>query len=373
MAQLELSGLAKTFKTGTAVDAVSLTVDRGEIVAIFGPSGAGKTVLLRLIAGIEEPDGGSVHIAGRDVTTDSPEARGIGMAFQNFALFPHMSAYANVASGLTATDTPKDQIYTRVQAIAKMLKIDHVLGHSPRELSNGQKQRTALARALVAEPELLLLDDPLRNVDAKLRYEMRLELPNLLRRYNATALYVTQDYKEAMALADRIVVMLNGKVAQIADSEEVYNAPASVEIARLFGDPTINLLPCEPTRNGAGLTVTIANTRVHIGDGFDVKPGQACIMGMRPEDLVLHDGAADDAIPVDVLAVTPLNERYVFLVKTLDGRELLASSGDPASADRAHGRAYLTIDPTAVLLFDGASGTRMARTTPTAAPAGRLR
>jgi multiple sugar transport system ATP-binding protein len=361
MAQLELSAVTKKFKTGTAVDQVSLSVERGEIVAIFGPSGAGKTVLLRIVAGVEELDAGTVRIGGRDVTTDSPETRGIGMAFQNFALFPHMSAYANVASGLTATDTPKNEIYVRVQAIAKMLKIGHVLGHSPRELSNGQKQRTALARALVAEPEILLLDDPLRNVDAKLRYEMRLELPNLLRRYNATALYVTQDYKEAMALADRIVVMLHGRIAQIASSEAVYNAPASVEIARLFGDPTINLLPCKPVRNGAGLAVTIANTRVHIGSGFAAAPGQSCTLGLRPEDLILQDQPADEAIPVDVLAVTPLNERYVFLVKTLDGRELLASSGDPASAERTHGRAYLRFGPEAVLLFDGTTGARIDR------------
>jgi multiple sugar transport system ATP-binding protein len=291
------------------------------------------------------------------------------MAFQNFALFPHMSAYANVASGLTATDTPKEQIYARVQAVAKMLKIDHVLGHSPRELSNGQKQRTALARALVAEPQILLLDDPLRNVDAKLRYEMRLELPNLLRRYNATVLYVTQDYKEAMALADRIVVMIGGKVLQTATSEEVYNAPATVEIARLFGDPTINLLACEPARNGSGLTVTIANTRVPIGEGFEAVAGKACTLGLRPEDLALRDRQGDDTIPVDVLAVTPLNERYVFLVKTLDGQELLASSGDPRSADQAHGRAYLGFDPNAALLFDGASGIRIPRAGP--APAAR--
>ena len=363
MPQLELVDLTKSFKTGTAVDHLSLGVERGEIVAIFGPSGAGKTVLLRLISGIEEPEGGRVRIGDRDVTRDSPEVRGIGMAFQNFALFPHMSAYGNVASGLTATATPKDQIYARVQAVAKMLKIDHVMGHSPRELSNGQKQRTALARALVAEPEILLLDDPLRNVDAKLRYEMRLELPNLLRRYNATVLYVTQDYKEAMALADRIVVMIGGRIAQVATSERVYNAPATVEIARLFGDPTVNLLACEPALNGAGLTVTIANARVSLGPGFEAAAGRACTLGLRPEDLSLQDEGGDNTVPVDLLAVTPLNERYVFLAKTLDGQELLASSGDPRTAERAHGRAHIRVDPAAVLLFDGASGARIDRGT----------
>ena len=364
MGQLELSSLVKRFKTGTAVDDVSLDVERGEIVAIFGPSGAGKTVLLRIIAGIEEANGGRVRIAGEDVTDDSPEARGIGMAFQNFALFPHMSAYGNIASGLTATDTPKAAIYGRVQAIAKMLKIDHVLGHSPRELSNGQKQRTALARALVAEPRILLLDDPLRNVDAKLRYEMRLELPNVLRRYDTTVLYVTQDYKEAMALADRIVVMIGGRVVQVADSTEVYNRPATVEIARLFGDPTINLIACEPGRDGAIVSATIANTRVALGEGFEDAIGRSCLLGLRPEDLALQDTAG--GIPVDVMAVTPLNERYVFLVKTLEGQELLASSGDARSADRAQGRAYLSFDPAAALLFDGVTKQRIPRAEPAA-------
>lgn len=365
MPHLELTDLTKSFKTGPAVDHLSLGVERGEIVAVFGPSGAGKTVLLRLISGIEEPDGGRVRIAGRDVTLDSPEGRGVGMAFQNFALFPHMSAYANVASGLTATGTPKDRIDARVRAVSTMLKIDHVLGHSPRELSNGQKQRTALARALVAEPQILLLDDPLRNVDAKLRYEMRLELPNLLRRYDATVLYVTQDYKEAMALADRIVVMIGGRAAQVGTSEQVYDAPATVEIARLFGDPTVNLLPCEPALNGSGLTVTIANTRVGLGRGFEAAAGRACTLGLRPETLSLQDEGGDNTVPVDLLAVTPLNERYVFLAKTLDGRELLASSGDPRTAARAHGRAHIRIDPGAVLLFDGASGARIPRTADT--------
>ncbi len=243
MAQLELRDLVKDFKTGRAVDGLTLDVDAGEIVAIFGPSGAGKTVLLRIISGIEEPEAGQVQIGGRDATQDSPEARGIGIAFQNFALFPHMTAYDNVATGLTATGASKDAIKARVDGVAKMLKISHVMGHKPKELSNGQKQRTALARALVASPKILLLDDPLRNVDAKLRYEMRLELPALLRRSGSAVLYVTQDYKEAMALADRIAVMIDGRVVQVDEPETVYTSPATVEIARLFGDPTINLLP----------------------------------------------------------------------------------------------------------------------------------
>ncbi len=364
MAQLELRGLTKDFKTGRAVDGLTLDVESGEIVAIFGPSGAGKTVLLRIISGIEEPESGQVRIGGRDATQDSPEARGIGIAFQNFALFPHMTAYDNIATGLTATGASRDAIRARVDGIAKMLKISHVMGHKPKELSNGQKQRTALARALVASPKILLLDDPLRNVDAKLRYEMRLELPALLRRSGSAVLYVTQDYKEAMALADRIAVMSEGRVVQVDDSETVYTLPASVEIARLFGDPTINLLPVEPAHDGASLTATIANTRVHLGRGFDVAQGQGCILGLRPEDILVEDDPSGDAVPVEVMASTPLNERIVLLLKTLDGQEVLASATEPPLAGRSQGRAYLRFDPETILLFDRASGKRLHRAAP---------
>jgi len=216
MANLEIRSVSKEFKTGKVLDRISLSAENGEIVSVFGPSGAGKTVLLRLIAGVEQPDGGSILLGGRDVTDQAPEARGVGMAFQNFALFPHMSAFDNIASALTAHKAPREMIRAKVEKVAALLKIEHVLGHAPRELSNGQKQRTALARALVAEPKILLLDDPLRNVDAKLRYEMRLELPSLLKASGSTVLYVTQDYKEAMALGDRIAVLSDRDFAQIA-------------------------------------------------------------------------------------------------------------------------------------------------------------
>jgi len=268
MPQLALSGLSKSFKTGKVLDAVSLEADKGEIVVVFGPSGTGKTVLLRLIAGVEEPDTGTIMLEGRDVTDAAPEHRGIGMAFQNFALFPHMSAFDNIASALTAKKTTPATIRAKVEAVAKLLKIGHVLQHQPRELSNGQKQRTALARALVADPHILLLDDPLRNVDAKLRYEMRLELPALLKAAGSTVLYVTQDYKEAMALGDRIAVLLDGRLVQVAAPADVYREPASLGVARLFGDPTINLIPVEPAATQTGPAVVIGARSLQLPVGF---------------------------------------------------------------------------------------------------------
>jgi multiple sugar transport system ATP-binding protein len=359
MANLEIRSVSKEFKTGKVLDCISLSAETGEIVAIFGPSGSGKTVLLRLIAGVEEPDEGSIFLGGRDVTDQPPETRGVGMAFQNFALFPHMSAFDNVASALTAHKVPREIIRAKVEKVAALLKIGHVLQHAPRELSNGQKQRTALARALVAEPKILLLDDPLRNVDAKLRYEMRLELPSLLKASGSTVLYVTQDYKEAMALGDRIAVLSDHDFAQIARPAEIYRRPATISVASLFGDPTINLMPVEPLVSSTGLKIGIGGAVLSLPPGYGHMAGKACVLGLRAENIVVEDMGAPDSFPVEVVAVTPLNERTLILLRTNDGREVLASEAGTNEAPRRHGVAFARFDAEAVLLFDPASGRRI--------------
>ena len=355
---LALRDLSKSYKGKPVIDGVSLEAASGDIVAVFGPSGGGKTVLLRLIAGIEEPDAGSVFIDGVDVTEASPDQRGIGMAFQNYALFPHMSAYDNVASALNPRKLRPEAIKTRVDQMVAMLKIDHVMGHRPRELSNGQKQRTALARALVGAPKILLLDDPLRNVDAKLRYEMRLELPNLLRKFGSTVLYVTQDYKEAMAIGYRIAVLIGGKIVQVANSADIYDHPGTVEVARLFGDPGINLFDVTPTADGR---VAIANAPVSIGDGYAATAAKSCVLGVRPEALTVSAKATGVSFPVEILAETPLNEKAVLLMRTVDGREVLAALPASAAGSVPHGRAFAAFAPAAALLFDKASGARIDR------------
>src|ERR1700761_4685766 len=359
MANLEIRSVSKEFKSGKVLDRISLIAENGEIVAVFGPSGSGKTVLLRLVAGVEQPDEGSILLGGRDVTDQAPEARGVGMAFQNFALFPHMSAFDNVASALTAHNVPRDVIRTKVEKVAALLKIEHVLGHAPRELSNGQKQRTALARALVAEPKILLLDDPLRNVDAKLRYEMRLELPSLLRSSGSTVLYVTQDYKEAMALGDRIAVLLDGNFAQIATPADIYREPATLGVARLFGDPTINLIPVEPLASAAGPTIGVGGLSIPLPASFGHAAGKSCILGIRPESIVVEPQPSPTRFAVDVVAVTPLNEKALLLLRTSDGRELLASEPGADEAPRRHGPAYASFDANSILLFDAATGKRI--------------
>jgi len=254
MGYLTLDGVKKSFRKEEVLNGVSLGVERGETVVVFGTSGAGKTVLLRLIAGMYEPDEGDIRIGDESVVGVGPEARDIGMAFQNFALYPHLPAFENIASPLRARRRPEDEIRSRVHTIAGLLRIDHVLHHLPRALSNGQKQRTALARSLVSGPSVLLLDDPLRNVDAKLRYEMRLELPRVLREFEATAIYVTQDYKEAMALGDRIAVLIDGRFAQVAPPAAIYREPAPTATVSASSCSAV-ASPCRrPSRRRSGAT-----------------------------------------------------------------------------------------------------------------------
>ncbi|MCO4318551.1 ABC transporter ATP-binding protein [Phyllobacterium sp. 21LDTY02-6] len=359
MTTLQLQNIVKRYKTNTVLDNLSLDVADGETLVLFGPSGAGKTVLLRLVAGVIDPDEGRVLIGGEDMTDVEAEHRGIGMAFQNFALFPHMSAEDNIASPLTATRSSADAIKASVGKVAKLLKIDHVLSHHPKALSNGQKQRTALARALVGSPPLLLLDDPLRNVDAKLRFEMRLELPRLLAAQGATVVYVTQDYKEAMALGDRIAVMANGSIRQIGTPEEIYNAPADIEIARLFGDPTINLLDVTPKKGPHGIHVELSNVEVPLPGAPEEVVGRDCVIGIRPESISFTTAAG--AVPVDVEAETPLNEKTVTLVLTARKREILVSrpAGTPGPAQ---GAAAIAIDGSTAFLFDKATGALVRKT-----------
>ena len=357
MSQLAIKSLSKAYGSFKVFDGLNLEAKAGEIVVIFGGSGTGKTILLRLIAGVEEPTSGVIEIGGHDVSDIAPEHRGVGMAFQNFALFPHMSAAENIATPLRAAGAAEDKVSAGVAKVARLLKIDHVLTHSPRELSNGQKQRTALARALVAEPNILLLDDPLRNVDAKLRFEMRLELPRLLRQTGATVLYVTQDYKEAMALADRIAVLAGGRFVQTASPEDIYMRPATLGVARLFGDPSINTADARLEKDAQGVFVTLGQTRVPVAEGYGAFTGRDVTFGVRPEAV---EFSGTSGLEAEVVAVTPLNERTVLLLQTASGWEFLASLPSSASAIPEPGaRVSARFAAAGTHIFDRQSGERL--------------
>ncbi|MGC8468501.1 MAG: ABC transporter ATP-binding protein [Acetobacteraceae bacterium] len=346
MSGLELTDVRLRLGRNEILRGVDLAVAAGETLVLFGPSGVGKTMLLRAIAGVEPAASGSVRIGGQEVGGLDPEHRPLGMAFQNFALYPHFPAFENIASPLRARGLGESEIAARVDKVATLLRIGHVLGHMPKELSNGQKQRTALARALVAEPPVLLLDDPLRNVDAKLRYEMRLELPPLLRRTRAAVIFVTQDFREAMALGDRVAVLREGAIEQQAPPDVLYAAPASVPIARLFGDPPMNLLSARQDAEG------IAAVGMHFAfPDLKIVPDKA-LLGIRPEDILLARSGAAGRVPAEVMAVTPLHERLVVLLRVA-GVEIVAST--PASAMPPGGDVHLA-GARRALLFDGVSG-----------------
>src|SRR6218665_2555416 len=328
MPHLSISGLCKAFGKKKLLDGLDLAVERGECLVGFGGSGSGKTTLLRHIAGLLEPDAGTGPIDGQRAGDVSAQQRGVAMAFQNFALYPHMTAFENIASPLRARAIDEARIARQVQEVAELLRIAHVLDHSPRQLSNGQKQRPSLARSLVHKPQMILLDDPLRNVDAKIRFEMRLEFPKLFKAFGSTVLYVTQDYREALALGDRIGVLVDGRFAQIDSPAGVYRNPQSREVARLFGDPPINLFEGTPPRGPGGAVpgeiggpkpgaapprprVGGGGPRVVVPDPWRGWRGRACVLGVRPEDLLFSTEAQPGALPVTMEAAMPINVRTV--------------------------------------------------------------
>ncbi len=254
MSLVQLSGLKKYFDDVRAVDGVDLAIDQGEFLVILGPSGCGKTTLMRMIAGLEKPSAGHISIGGADVTALPPRKRGVSMVFQSYALYPHMSVFNNIAFPLRAQRREKKldkrQIRAKVENTARVLEIDALLDRRPRQLSGGQRQRVAIARAMVTQPAVLLLDEPLSNLDAKLRANARDELKDFQRSSNITAVFVTHDQIEAMGLGDRIVVMSEGKIQQIGTPQNIYDDPANEFVATFLGSPSMNILDAGDFRLG---------------------------------------------------------------------------------------------------------------------------
>ena len=332
MSYLDLDNLSKSFKDDKIISNLNAKIEKGEFFVVFGPSGSGKTVLLRLLSGIMLADSGEIKMDNQIINELHPEERDVSMAFQNFALYPHMKAYENIASPLRAKNKnmPENEIHEKVNEIANLLKIGHVLNQFPKELSNGQKQRTSLARSLVDKPSVVLLDDPLRNVDAKIRFEMRLELPKVLKEFNTTVIYITQDFREAMALGDRIAVLYDGKFNDIDSPKNIYQNPSSLTTAKLFGDPTINNFDATIKKQDGFVEVDVNGEIFNIKRNTKVQDGK-CIVGIRPEDIVLSNDYSENSIEVEFRTKTPLNLRIVFLVRLKNGLELLCSTTEEES------------------------------------------
>ena len=290
---LKLDKVVKRYGSHPVIHGVSLEARKGEFVVFVGPSGCGKSTLLRMIAGLEEVTEGDVFIDGRNVTDVAPADREVSMVFQSYALYPHMSVFENIAFGLRMAKFPGDQVKTRVNEAARILQIEPLLSRKPRELSGGQRQRVAIGRAIVRHPKLFLFDEPLSNLDAELRTQMRVEIAKLHRALGVTMIYVTHDQVEAMTLADRIVVMRAGLVEQIGTPTELYDDPANLFVAGFIGSPKMNFIRATVQVNGGG-SVTLAHPAFAGGSMVAAEPrtgrlevGAPVTVGLRPDNLLI--------------------------------------------------------------------------------------
>jgi sn-glycerol 3-phosphate transport system ATP-binding protein len=295
MATLEIQGLRKNFGATEVLRQIDLSLIDGEMLVIVGASGCGKSTLLRLVAGLEQPTAGRVIIGGRDVTALDPSERDIAMVFQNYALYPHMSVFDNMAYGLRIRGLSRGEITRKVEEAAALLGLEALLARKPRQLSGGQRQRVAMGRAIVRDPKLFLFDEPLSNLDAKLRVQMRAEIRKLQRRLGVTSLYVTHDQVEAMTLGDRLLILHDGRPAQLATPMEVFERPADTYVAGFVGSPTMNFLPGQLVQDGTAVQLD-AGPLVPLRGRH---AGCAVTLGIRPEHLV--PGSEGLTLTVDLI------------------------------------------------------------------------
>ncbi|WP_370675550.1 ABC transporter ATP-binding protein [Pleomorphomonas sp. PLEO] len=356
MAGLKLQDVRKTFGALEVIKGVDLEVEHGEFVVFVGPSGCGKSTLLRMIAGLEETTSGRLEIGGRLVNDVEPRDRGVAMVFQSYALYPHMSVYDNVGFGLKLAGTPKAVRDAKIRAAARVLQMEHLLERKPAQLSGGQRQRVAIGRAIVREPDVFLFDEPLSNLDAALRVDMRMELARLHNDLGATMIYVTHDQIEAMTLADKIVVLEGGIVQQVGSPLELYNRPANLFVAGFIGSPKMNLLKVT-AEAGSDDAVRVASpllASTAVGHRPGIAPGDTITLGIRPHDLKL-----DEAGPIggEVSLVERLGNETIVRIRLDAATEITAAltgQGDVALGAPAR----LGFDPVDVHLF-AANGQRL--------------
>ncbi|THB79373.1 MAG: spermidine/putrescine ABC transporter ATP-binding protein PotA [Desulfobulbaceae bacterium] len=293
---LTITDLSKSFDGLSVVKNFNLVISQGEFVTLLGPSGCGKTTLLRLIAGFDKPDSGTIMLDDKDIGCTPPEKRQVNTVFQSYALFPHMTVFDNIAFGLKITKTKKSELLSRVQNVLKQTQLESLAHRFPSQLSGGQQQRVAMARAVVNRPRVLLLDEPLSALDARLRQEMQIELKKLQRNLNITTILVTHEQDEALSLSDRIVVMNQGAIAQIGTPREIYEEPKNLYVARFIGE--INQLPArvEEVNNSGNLTINVLGKNITIAKEIDCAKGDRVHLLLRPEDLRIS-GDIDEAMP----------------------------------------------------------------------------
>jgi multiple sugar transport system ATP-binding protein len=333
MANVELKSITKVYEGNVlAVKNVNFVVQDKEFVVLVGPSGCGKTTTLRMVAGLEDITSGELYIDGKLVNDVPPKDRDIAMVFQNYALYPHMTVYDNMAFGLKIRKFPKAEIKTRVDEAARILDIEELLDRKPKALSGGQRQRVAVGRAIVRQPKVFLFDEPLSNLDAKLRVQMRAEISGLHNRLQATMIYVTHDQVEAMTMGDKIVVMRDGIIHQIGDPLTLYNHPVNRFVAGFIGSPPMNFMAVKVSEEGGRITIDEGNFKIVVegkrAEQIRSYVGKEVIFGIRPEDLTYKmDAAQDLAIPSTVQIVEPLGAEINLFIDT--GSHVLVARTPP--------------------------------------------
>jgi multiple sugar transport system ATP-binding protein len=356
MAEIRMENVRKEFGDVVAVRDVSLKIPDREFMVLLGPSGCGKSTLLRCVAGLEQVNGGRIFIDGQDVTDAPPRRRGISMVFQNYAVFPHMTVFDNIGFGLKMQKQPESEIKQRVQSSAELLHIEDLLRRYPSQLSGGQRQRVAVARAIAVQSKVLLMDEPLSNLDALLRLEMRAELKRLLAELNATVIYVTHDQVEALSMGDRIAVMSKGEIIQCDSPIEVYNNPRTHFIGSFIGNPPMNFLTARvaddrPALLVNGTTLAVAST---LATQVRHNNGSGVLLGIRAENIEALESPAQETLPAKVLVVEPLGSHNLLTVQI--GDEQLKVNSHADASFRAGQDIWLRLVPDKIRLLNKETG-----------------
>jgi multiple sugar transport system ATP-binding protein len=353
MASVVINDVRKAFGFATVIHGVSVMIEDGEFVVLVGPSGCGKSTLLRMIAGLENITSGDIRIGDRVVNNLPPKERDVAMVFQNYALYPHMTVAANMAFSLQLRGAPKSEITERVGRAAAILGLEPYLERYPRQLSGGQRQRVAMGRAIVRDPQVFLFDEPLSNLDAKLRVQMRTEIKELHQRLKTTTVYVTHDQIEAMTMADKIVVMHDGVVEQIGVPLELYDKPSNVFVAGFIGSPAMNFLKGKVRANGKLEFEGATGTRLPLASAPQGSDGRTAVYGVRPEHFTL----ADDGVDATIQVIEPTGSE-IQVAATIGGEEVIAVFRERHQFKPGE-KIRLKPNPNFVHLFDEATGQRL--------------
>lgn len=360
MSQIELHNVNKYFGDNHVLKDISLVIEDGDFMTLLGPSGCGKTTTLRVIAGLENPEGGIVTIGGREVVNAAqglytpPADRDLSLVFQSYALWPHMTVFDNVAFGLTINKTPRNQIRPRVEAALEKLQMGPYIERYPSELSGGQQQRVSIARAIVTEPEILLLDEPLSNLDAKLRLEMRSELQRLHNELQTTIVYVTHDQVEALTLSTKIAVFFEGVLAQVDKPINIYRYPADLQVTDFVGNPRINLVHATGTYSNGKLVVDSSVGKFPLVTDYN-RSGDV-LLAIYPEDIKIADGEQSDAIETTVYSILPAGSETLVQLRVNDDEVLMVKSLGLMTYSLGE-TVWIKIDPTKINAYDKKTGT----------------